>query len=590
MKNSKNDIIYDGIFEDIYLLGDGYRRFFKKIFSFLYSIFKIVFLRIIAVPKAVIRHIGNLLKDLGLTLYHEGNKFAEEVRRAFPTISEKFKEKPVHGIAVFIRYVGRAFKNHEKFTKAVLSTTVPIVAAVFFISLATSLQAVTFALNVTVNGENVGIVENENSYKEAQEKAKKRFSQLGEELEIALPEYTVALTLTGNIDDTETVCNNIIAALFENTVSACGIYADDEFICAVKSEDTYNRVANEVLNAYATEYGYISEDCTVEFDKDIKVVPGIYPENDKIWSAEQLKAYFNGMSDERIEYTVTEDDSLSTILEKFSITEDELKSLNRDLNTSNIPTGSVLLIKQGSRNIGIKSTVTYTAVETSDYDTVLQYDNNFYVGTSMTIIEGKPGMDVVSYTDTYIDGVLVDSAREIVRFNANAPVNELVKIGTLGVPVGNDDSPVSPRLLKDQGGTFIWPAPDNCFWLSQPYNPSNGHYGIDIVSSGNGSCKGRPIVSVADGVVVMATYHWSWGYYIRVDHGSGVVTGYAHALKGSFKVNVGDYVRAGQQLSSIGTTGNSTGYHLHFEVWLDGNRVNPLPYVYSQYTGIAIKQ
>lgn len=159
----------------------------------------------------------------------------------------------------------------------------------------------------------------------------------------------------------------------------------------------------------------------------------------------------------------------------------------------------------------------------------------------------------------------------------------------MGVPVDSNGETVSPRLTKDQGGTFVWPAPDNCFWLSQGYNPYNAHYGLDIVSSDDGSCRGRRIVAVADGVVVMATYHWSWGYYIRVDHGSGVVTGYAHALQGSFKVNVGDYVRAGQQLSSIGTTGNSTGYHLHFEVWLDGVRVNPLPYVYSQYTGVAIR-
>ena len=131
--------------------------------------------------------------------------------------------------------------------------------------------------------------------------------------------------------------------------------------------------------------------------------------------------------------------------------------------------------------------------------------------------------------------------------------NELLKIGTKGVPVGNSNIPVSPRLYRDQGGTFIWPAPDNCFWLSQGYNPSNGHYGIDIVSSDSGSCKGRRIVAVADGIVTMATYHYSWGYYIRVDHGSGVVTGYAHALEGSFRVNAGDYVKAGQQLSSIGT-------------------------------------
>lgn len=588
MRNGRNS--FNSFFEDIYLLGDGYLRFFKKIFQFVFGVIRLFVLRVVTIPYSFLQYIKKLVIDLALTLYYEGKKFFAEVKRAIPSINAEFKEKPSKGISVFLHYVGKAFKNHEKFTRAVLSTVIPVVAVACLVSLTVSLQAATFAIEVTVNGKSVGIVENEEAYKKAQAQAEKRFSQLGEQVEISLPEYTIALTLTGNIDSTETVCNNIISAVCDNTVSACGIYADGEFVCAVKSEDTYNRVANEILIAYAEEYGYTSDDCTVEFSETIKTVSGIYPDNDKIWSAEQLKDYLSGWDEEQIVHTVAANEDISQILEKYSISREELLELNKNLNLSDIPEGSTLLIKQGKRNVGIKATVTYTAVETSDYDTVVQYDNNFYVGTSMTIVEGQPGVDVVSYTDTYIDGVLVDSAKELVRFNANAPVNELIKVGTLGVPVGDDDSPVSPRLLRDQGGTFIWPAPQNCFWLSQAYNPSRGHYGIDIVSSDNGSCKGRPIVAVADGVVVLATYHWSWGYYVRVDHGDGVVTGYAHALKGSFRVNVGDYVRAGQQLSSIGTTGNSTGYHLHFEVWLDGTRVNPLPYVYSQYTGIAVAE
>lgn len=588
MRSNRNNVRFDGIFEDIYLLGDGYRRFFKKLFHYIFGAISLVVMRIVIIPYSLLCYIKKIISDLALTLFYEGKKFFSEVKRALPTINAKFKEKPSQGVFIFFRYVGRTFKVHEKFTRAVLSTVIPIICVICFVSLVISVQAVTFALNVSIDGESVGVVENENAYKQALTLAEKRLSQLGEDVEIGTTEYTFALTLAGKIDSTEAVCNNIISAVCENTVNACGVYSDGEFICAVKSEDTYNRVANEILKAYASENGYISADCTVEFNEDIQIVNGLYPDNDKIWSAKQLKNYFDGWKEEKIEHTVSAGESVDDILEKYNITRSELLALNADLNTSYIPEGSVLLIKQGKRNVSIKTTVTYTSVETSAFETVIQYDNNFYVGTSMTIVEGKPGVDVVSYTDTYVDGVLVDTASEVVRYNANAPVNELIKIGTLGIPVGDNDMPVSPRLLRDQGGTFIWPAPDNCFWLSQAYNPAKGHYGIDIVSSANGSCKGRPIVSVADGVVVLATYHWSWGYYVRVDHGDGVVTGYAHALKDSFRVNVGDYVKAGQQLSSIGTTGNSTGYHLHFEVWLDGKRVNPLPYVYSQYTGIAV--
>ncbi len=582
-----NNFFYE-FYSNVCMLGEAYRSFFYKLFRFIYGIISLFVLRITSVPFSFLVYIISCIFSVCKALFYEGEKFIAEVKRALPTISSKFKEKPSLGIFIFFRYIGRTFRVHEKFTRAFLSTVVPIIAVICLIGLSSSLNAVTFALDVTVNGERVGTVSDENAYKEAQTLALKRFSQLGAQLDVSVPEYTVTLTLAGNIDDTETVCNNIIAAVDDNAVNACGVYVDGEFLCAVKSEDTFNRVANKILSDYASENGYESKDCTVEFASKIETVAGLYPDNEKIWSAEKLTDYFDGWESKHIEHTVAENESISDIIEKYDISEDELLALNENLDLNNIPVGSTLLISQGKRNVSIKTTVTYTSVETSDYDTVIQYDNNFYVGTTMTIVQGEPGRDIVSYTDTYVDGTLVSSSGELSRYNANDPVNELVKVGTLGVPVGDDDSPISPRLLRDQGGAFIWPAPDNCFWLSQAYKPSKGHYGIDIVSSDNGSCKGRRIVAVADGVVVLATYHYSWGYYIRVDHGDGVVTGYAHALEGSFRVNVGDYVKAGQQLSSIGTTGNSTGYHLHFEVWLDGTRVNPLPYVYSDYTGIAV--
>ena len=62
-------------------------------------------------------------------------------------------------------------------------------------------------------------------------------------------------------------------------------------------------------------------------------------------------------------------------------------------------------------------------------------------------------------------------------------------------------------------------------------------------------------------------------------HSNGLYTLYAHGQNGSRRVNKGDYVKQGQQIMSVGTTGNSTGYHLHFEVWLNGVRVNPANYL-----------
>lgn len=582
------DFAFD-VYGDIYKLGNGYKkafcavgRFFAKCFKNLWHAVWRLFIIIYTFFKGIVLRYFN-------AVWYEFRKFIAEVKRATPVLKADFKEKPIKAFVHFMKYVLHTFVVHERFNRAVLSTVIPIIAVAVLFSFSVAFGGLTFALNVYVDGESVGIVKDENAYKEAEKQAKQRFTSMGSEMKASIPEYNVTLVTVNNLDDSETVCNNIIAAVSEKTVNACGIYVNDEFLCAVGSEDTFTRVRDRVFSEFSESFGFTESDCKIEFADKVTTVSGVYPDNDKVMTADELYKYMSGNKTDSIEHTVAENEKIEDILKKYSISEKELLENNQNLDIDNIPVGSVLLIKKGEKNMSIKVTRTYIQTENIPFETISQYDNNLYVGTTMTVVAGMNGQDLVSYTDTYIDGIKTDSSKEILRYNARMPVNQLIKIGTMGVPVDNNGVAVSPRLTKDQGGTFVWPAPDNCFWLSQGYNPYNSHYGIDIVSSDDGSCRGRRIVAAADGVVVMATYHWSWGYYIRVDHGSGVVTGYAHALKDSFRVRVGDYVRAGQHLSSIGTTGNSTGYHLHFEVWLDGARVNPLPYVYSQYTGVAIK-
>jgi FimV-like protein len=95
------------------------------------------------------------------------------------------------------------------------------------------------------------------------------------------------------------------------------------------------------------------------------------------------------------------------------------------------------------------------------------------------------------------------------------------------------------------------------------------HNGIDIAAK-----RGSPIRTVEDGTVVRATYSPTFGKVVELDHGNGKVTRYAHA--DSIKVGVGDYVRKGSQIATVGSTGLATGPHIHFEVLEHGVQVNPL--------------
>ncbi len=104
---------------------------------------------------------------------------------------------------------------------------------------------------------------------------------------------------------------------------------------------------------------------------------------------------------------------------------------------------------------------------------------------------------------------------------------------------------------------------------------SNGfHYAIDL-----GTGCSAPIYAASSGTVSFAGWGDGYGNFIKINHGDGVSTGYAHIRPGGTFVSNGQWVEAGQNIASAGTTGNSTGCHLHFEVYLGGGRVNPLPFM-----------
>lgn len=103
---------------------------------------------------------------------------------------------------------------------------------------------------------------------------------------------------------------------------------------------------------------------------------------------------------------------------------------------------------------------------------------------------------------------------------------------------------------------------------------SSAHTGLDIATS-----SGTPILACASGTVTFSGYKGSYGNLIKISHGNGVETWYAHCSK--LLVSTGATIEAGQKIALVGSTGNSTGAHLHLEVRINGNAVNPQNYLYK---------
>lgn len=181
----------------------------------------------------------------------------------------------------------------------------------------------------------------------------------------------------------------------------------------------------------------------------------------------------------------------------------------------------------------------------------------YRLGGTDVILKGTISGSEISITGT-VDGVKMIANGTI----ANNKINAEGFIGD------------SENFMTDEGiysgGEFTWPVPGNTYVSSDygpricPFHGKEVHSGIDIPAS-----SGTPIVAATNGKVVLSSYNGSYGKCIILSHGSGLFTLYGHCSK--LQVNEGEAVTKGQVIAKVGSTGNSTGPHLHFEVRKGGN-------------------
>jgi len=148
-------------------------------------------------------------------------------------------------------------------------------------------------------------------------------------------------------------------------------------------------------------------------------------------------------------------------------------------------------------------------------------------------------------------------------------------------------------------GVMAWPVP-GFYRVSSPFgyriHPIFGtrklHTGIDIGRnlSPAQSIDGAAIVATGDGEVIHASYSSGYGNMVMIDHGNGVVSLYAHQRSGGIRVSVGQQVSKGDRIGTVGSTGYSTGPHLHFEIRVNGTPVDPMDYLSSGPPQIALKR
>lgn len=457
-----------------------------------------------------------------------------------------------------------------------LNIALPAAAFVLLIATITHFSTTTYAIEVESSGQSVGYVADENVYNEAQNLVKERFStDLSDDSNIKglSTTYKIAEAKPTEIIDSDTISDNMVESTNAESTYACGVYIDGEFICALKTETDAMQVFNNIIDSYEKD----DANETVGFVQDVQYVQGIYPNNaETIWDSQQLAEALTKTRYQEKHYTVQEGDTLANIAYSNGLGVNELLELNPSLGDT-IHVGDDVLVAGDVNYVTMKVVKTVVKNVETPYETVKTNSDKYYQGTTKTTQAGKKGLDQVTYMVTYVDGVQV-STQEVNRTTLRQPTTEKILVGTkVAVTQKTSYGAYTPSTYIRGYGQLIWPAP-GIYTVSSPYGPRWGtfHGGIDLSTGTYGST----IVAAASGTVVTATNGGSgYGTHVIIDHGNGMSTVYAHMIYDSIVVSVGQYVSGGQPLGKMGATGYATGPHLHFEVRINGTKVNPAPYI-----------
>ncbi len=360
---------------------------------------------------------------------------------------------------------------------------------------------------------------------------------------------------------------------------AYNVNYDGQVIATVKDKTQFDaavKLVKQKVNCFERELDVAVTTPTYEatvvlnsgIDSEVTIADAIIANTDKIDMGYQLKIDGRPVA-------LLKDDSLASYIEEyknsFASKEGESvckfeKSVTLEKNyfvSANFDTE--LDAKALINSVPVRCVTTVTNDVVIENSTIKQNTATMLRGDTQVLVEGSNGLRRLSQTVITVNG------EETVRITNSAvtlsnPVDRVIKVGT-AVSIAS----AKEQLLAENSG-FVCPVPAGNFTISAYYGDGRNHKGLDLAAK-----KGTSIFAVSDGVVTFSGWNGGYGYLVVIDHGNGYVTKYGHASE--LLVANGERVVAGQVIAKVGSTGNSTGNHLHFEVLVNGVNYNPAPFL-----------
>lgn len=514
--------------------------------------------RLLSVLKKIGSYIGGALLTGWRELTAPFTRFWSGIKNINALIrQEKQQAGRGHALKEGLFYFGRGVKLYFPLLRAPFAYVLPVCALALFVYTVNAVLSYSYILAVEVDGRVVGYVESEQVFDAARAEVAQRIKPVeGEEVEWTVtPSYTLAVS--DYTLDENAMADAILQASSSEIVPGTALYVNDQLV-AVTTEGERLEQAIEAIKAPYEDPG--NENLRVEFNKEVRVDEGIYLTS-HITDCDNIVELLHGEEQGQVSYIIKSGDTPSGVASQFGLSTQQLQNMNPEYDMSKyFWPGDELLISRAQPYLEVRRIETVTFEQTTSLPTIYEDSNDVAFGSTKTVQEAEDGLDQVTEEWVYYgDSAAPNEKTEIERVTLKEPVAKKV---LRGKKLANG------QLAQTGSGTLLWPVPNYKYvsrWMS------SYHKGADICAA-----YGSPIYAADSGVVITAGYHYSYGNYVIIDHGNGYRTLYAHASR--LAVSYGQAVSQGQIIAYVGSTGNSTGYHCHFEVYVNGARVSARNY------------
>lgn len=442
----------------------------------------------------------------------------------------------------------------------------PLLSVLFFVGIVRYGTSVEYAVSVECSGHEIGTVSDESVFNEALEIAENRITFSGEtaNLDISTKYQLKMFNDKSKFMSAHTLANEIISNSGSEVTQAYGVYVNDEFVGAVMDKTEINNALAQRLSEYKT-MGTDAVD--IQYKDAVIYEEGLYLSS-SVFSADEMKTKLFSKETENTICLSEEGDTLPLIAAKYNMSLIDIKQLNKGISeTDPLPEGTAVYVTKTKSFLPVQYVRTIDRISYISYKTEMISTPSLSAGESSILVKGERGEKLSKVQITYLDGIETYS-ETISTVISKKPVNEQIGVGTFHA------YPEDSSIVLTGTGQFMWPV--NGGYISDTFMSGRIHKGIDIAAN-----EGTEIYAADAGTVIASGWNaGGYGYMVMVDHGNGYQTLYAHCS--SLTVHTGESVLAGEIIARVGSTGSSTGNHLHFEVRHDGMCYNPLNFLSSE--------